>query len=216
VRIIGGGDEVGFFAFGQVATGVIAFGQMATGVIAVGQLARGVVAVGQLAVGVWAIGQGAVGVGWAAGLALGGNGKYCLSLVPRLEPLRDYPPCTTFEAVSRGWGDGWVNAQLNVEQDRTVSLYEGGLRLPVKVACRLLPRAFASLERGEGGHVLAHVRYMGHALVCDRLMSVPIPTPERPGFYAGLAFRMTVLVGMAVLVWAVALHPVLEILGHLF
>jgi hypothetical protein len=216
VRFIGGGDEIGFFAFGQVATGVIAFGQMATGVIAVGQLARGVVAVGQLAVGVWAVGQVAVGVGWAAGIAIGGNGSYCLPIVPRLEPLRDYPPCTTFEAVSMGWGDGWVNATLHVEQDHTVSLYSEKGRLPVKVACRLLPRAMASLQRGEGGHVLAHVRHMGHVLVCDRLMSVPIPTAERPGFYGGLTFRMIVLIGMAILVWAVALHPVLQILERVF
>jgi hypothetical protein len=92
MRLIGGGNEIGFFAFGQEATGVIAFGQVATGVIAVGQLARGVVA------------------------------------------------------------------------------------------------------------------------VCDRLMSVPIPTAQRPGFYTGLTFRLVVLVAMSVLVWALALHPVLEIL----
>ena len=215
MRLIGGGDEGGFFAFGQGATGVIAFGQMATGVIAVGQLARGVVAVGQLAVGVWAVGQVGVGVGWAAGFALGGNGRFCLSLVPRLEPPRDYPPCTTFEAVAQGWGDGWVEAELHVEPDATVSLY-AGQRLPAKVACRLLPRAFASLERGEGGHVLAHIRHMGHALVCDRLMSVPVPTHEHPGFYAGIAVRFAVLIALAVLVWAVSLHPVLEILERVF
>lgn len=66
------GHAKGFFAVGDIATGVVAAGGLAKGWIAFGGLAAGVVAVGGLAGGVFAFGGLAIGLIAIAGLALGG------------------------------------------------------------------------------------------------------------------------------------------------
>ena len=212
MRFIGGGNEVGFIAIGQEATGVIAIGQFATGVVAIGQVARGVFCLGQLSVGVVCVGQFAAGVGFAVP-GIGGNGFF--GLVPKLEPLRDYPGCTTFQGIHAGWGDGWVDCDIHVEHSGAIGLFVEGQRLPAKVSAQLLPRAKEVIESGAGNHVLAHIRRMGPVFVCDRLMSVPMPVERRTGFYPSLVARMAVLIALSVAVWAGALHPLLASLSKL-
>lgn len=215
VRFFGGGEEVGFISVGQHAVGVIAIGQNALGVIAIGQVARGFVAVGQLGVGVFAAGQMSVGVGYAV-MGIGGNGVVALRMVPKLEPPREYPPCTNFAAVQAGWGDGWVDAQLNVESDGTLSLGADGGRLPLKIAARLIPKAKVVLATKAGGRVLAHVRRMESCFICDRMMSVPIPSQQREGFWTWLLVRTLFLVALASVAWVVAFWPLLVELVKLF
>jgi hypothetical protein len=213
MRILSIGDEPGFFAFGQFATGVIAVGQVATGVIAIGQLARGVVAVGQASVGLVAAGQVCIGLYGAAGIGIGGRGKGLVgSLVPTIEPPYEFPPCTRFEDVRAGFGDGWIDARLTQLENGVIALTsDGGAALPLKLACQLVMKARSEVMRFGTAPVVAHVRRMGDALVCDKLMHVPTALRARPGFYIGLVFRMAMLVAIAVVVWTVALLPALRI-----
>jgi hypothetical protein len=191
MRILSIGDEPGLFAFGQFATGVIAIGQVATGVVAIGQVARGVVAVGQLGIGLFAAGQVCVGLFGAAGIGVGGRGKgLVLPLVPTIEPPYDFPPCTTFDNVKAGFGDGWIEAKLQQIDGGHIGLgAETGL-LPLKLACQLVMKARSELMRFGDAPVVAHIRRMGDVLVCDRLMHVPTAMTTRPGFWIGLALRM--------------------------
>jgi len=215
VRFFGGGDEVGFISVGQHAVGVIALGQNAVGVIAIGQVARGVVAVGQLGVGIFTAGQLSLGVGYAI-MGVGGNGKIALRLVPRLEPPREYPPCTNFAAVQAGWGDGWVDADMHEEADGTLALYADGQRLPLKIAAQLIPRAKVVMRTKAGNRVLAHVRRMETCFIADKLMSVPKPSQEREGFWTWLLVRTVFLIILACGVWVVALWPLVGELAKLF
>jgi hypothetical protein len=215
VRFFGSGDEVGFISVGQHAVGVIALGQNAVGIIAIGQVARGVVAVGQLGVGVFTAGQLSLGIGYAI-MGVGGNGKVALRLVPRLEPPREYPPCTNFAAVQAGWGDGWVDADMAFEADETLALHADGQRLPVKIAATLIPRAKVVMGTAAGSRVLAHIRRKETCFVADRLMSVPRPSQEREGFWTWLLVRTAFLILLACLVWVVALWPLLLELTKLF
>lgn len=217
MRLFSVGDEPGFFAFGQFATGVIAVGQVATGVIAIGQLARGVVAVGQLGVGVFAAGQLCVGLFGGAGIGIGGRGKgLVLSLVPTVEPAYDFPPCTTFDDVRAGFGDGWIEASLGLREGGHVGIAVDAQPLPIKLAAQLVMKARSELMRLGNAPVVAHVRRMGDVFVCDRLMHVPTAMTTRPGFYIGLVLRMAVLIAIAVVVWVVALVPALRILFAVF
>ena len=213
MRILSIGDEPGIFAFGQFATGIVAVGQVATGVIAIGQVARGVVAAGQLGVGLFAAGQVCVGLFGAAGIGIGGRGKgLVFSLVPTVEPAYEFPPCTTFEEVRAGFGDGWVNAKLTQMKDGLIGLSaDSGSVLPLKLACRLVVKARSEVARFGQAPVVAHVRRMGDVLVCDRMMHVPTRMTTRPGFWVGLVVRMAVLVAIAVAVWTAALLPALRI-----
>lgn len=214
MRIVSfGDDEPGLFAFGQFATGVIAIGQVATGVIAVGQVARGVVAAGQLGIGLFSAGQLCVGLFGAAGIGIGGRGKgLVLPLVPTIEPPYEFPPCTTFDDVRAGFGDGWIQAKLEQLQGGYVGLAtESVATLPVKLACQLVMKARSELMRFGEADVVAHLTKMGDVLVCDRLMHVPTPFSARPGFYIGLVFRMAVLIAIAVAVWTVAILPALRV-----
>jgi len=215
VRFFGGGDEVGFISVGQHAVGVIAIGQNAVGVIAIGQVARGVVAIGQLGVGIFTAGQLSLGIGYAI-MGIGGNGKLALRLVPRLEPPREYPPCTNFAAVQAGWGDGWVDADMHVEGDGTLSLHADGQRLPLKISAQIIPRAKIVMASQAGNRVLAHVRRKETCFIADRLMSMPKPSQEREGFWTWLLVRTLFLIGFASVVWAVALWPLVIELAKLF
>lgn len=217
MRILSVGDEPGLFAFGQFATGVIAVGQVATGVIAIGQLARGVVAVGQLGIGLFAAGQLCCGLFGGAGIGIGGRGKgLVLKLVPTIEPAYEFPPCTTFDDIRAGFGDGWVDATLGPREGGHVGLAAAGRPLPIKLAAQLVMKARSELMRLGDAPVVAHVRRMGDVFVCDRLMHVPTPMTTRPGFYGGLVLRMAVLIAVAVLVWVLALVPALRILVAVF
>ncbi len=211
------GDEPGFFAFGQFATGVIAVGQVATGVVAIGQVARGVVAAGQLGIGLFAAGQLCVGLYGGAGIGLGGRGKgLVLPLVPTVEPPYELPPRKTVADVEAGFGDAWVEAALTEREGGHVGLTSGGAALPLKIAAQLVTRARSELLRFGQARVLAHVRRMGEVLVCDRMMHVPTAITARPGFWIGLVLRMALLIAVAVAVWALALVPALRIIFAVF
>ncbi len=217
MRLLSVDDEPGVFAFGQFATGIIAVGQVATGVIAIGQLARGVVVVGQLGIGLFSAGQLSVGLFGAAGIGIGGRGKgLVLPLVPTIEPPYEFPPCTTFEDVKAGFGDGWIAAKLEQATGGYIGLKTDSGPLPVKLACQLLTRARSELMRFGQASVIAHIRRMGDVLVCDRLMHVPTAGRRRPQFWIGLFFRMAMLGAVAVLVWTVALLPALRVFFAVF
>lgn len=68
------GHAIGWFAFGDIATGAIAIGGIARGLIAVGGVAVGIFAVGGLAMGI-AAGVGGLATGYFAvgGIAVGGQ-----------------------------------------------------------------------------------------------------------------------------------------------
>lgn len=217
MRILSVGDEPGVFAFGQFATGIIAVGQVATGVIAIGQVARGVVAAGQLGIGLFAAGQVCVGLYGAAGIGIGGRGKGLVgSLVPTIEPAYDFPACTTLDDIRAGFGDGWIQAKLKQLEGGYVGLASETAVMPLKLAANLVVKARSELMRYGDAPVIAHVRRMGHALVCDRLMHVPTAMTTRPGFWVGLVFRVAVLIAIAVVVWTVALLPALRVWFDVF
>lgn len=203
MRLISVDPEVpGFFAVGQFAYGVIAVGQMATGVIAVGQMARGVIAIGQVAVGLVAIGQLAFGL--YAGIAMVGifGRGFPIPLVPKLPRPRELPPTADLGRVRMGYGDGWIDAELELERTGVPALTREGLPVgDVRLAARLVPLARAELRRYETPKVIAHVRRVGETLVCDRLLHVPLPLTARRGFVPLTVIRMAALLALGIGVW---------------
>ena len=210
VRLISVDPEVpGFFAVGQFAYGFIALGQMATGVIAIGQMARGVIAIGQVAVGLVAVGQLAFGL-YAGVAMLGVFGRgFPLPLIPKLPRPRQLPPTSDLGRVRMGYGDGWIDAELDLERTGIPALTREGLPVgDVKLAARLVPLARAELRRYEVPKVIAHVRRSGETLVCDRLLHVPVPLTARRGFWPLTAFRMGFLLILAIGVWLAIWPPI--------
>ena len=215
VRILSTDDQIGLIAVGQFATGFFAMGQVATGVIAIGQVARGVIAIGQASIGVITVGQITVGLAWGAGFGLAGRGRGLVgSLIPTLEPTYDYPPTTTYDHVKSGYGDGWIRATLHLAPDGAITLAdpEGNNPYSLKLKNTLVPRARAEVQQYGPSPVVAHLRNVGTLVVCDRLMHVPKPMRNRPGFWAALTLRMAVLAGLAILVWVLAVRPALQII----
>lgn len=210
MRLISVEPEVpGFIAVGQFAYGVIALGQMATGVIAIGQMARGVIAIGQVAVGLVAIGQ--LGFGLFAGVAmLGVFGRgFPIPLVPKLPRPRELPPTTDLGRVRMGYGDGWIDADLELAGDGVPALTRDGLPVgDVKLAARLVPLARAELRRYELPKVIAHIRRTGETLICDRLLHVPVPLTARRGFWALTTVRMGALLLLGIGVWLAVWPPI--------
>ncbi len=202
-------EEPGFFAVGQFAYGVIALGQMATGVIAVGQMARGVIAIGQVAVGLIAVGQLAFGLFAGVGmLGLFGRG-FPIPLVPKLPRPRELPPTGDLGRVRMGYGDGWIDADLELTREGLPALTREGLPVgDVKLAASLVPLARAELRRYEIPKVIAHVRRAGDTLVCDRLLHVPVPLTARRGFWTLTTIRMIALLALAIGVWLAIWPPI--------
>ncbi|MCA9682233.1 MAG: hypothetical protein KC457_08560 [Myxococcales bacterium] len=210
-------DEPGVFAVGQVAYGIVALGQMATGVIAIGQVARGVIAIGQGAIGLIAVGQGAIGL--YAGLAmLGIFGRgFPLPVVPKLPRPRQLPGTTDLSQVRMGYGDGWIEAELAPGPDQVPLLYpvHGGVGgeapiADIRLAAKLRPKANAELAQTPKPRVVAHIKRVGDGLVCDRLLHVPIPLTETEGYQTKLAFRMAVLVALALVFWQIVWLPIAQ------
>ena len=208
----------GFFAIAQEARGVIALGQMAVGVVAIGQMAIGCFAVGQLGFGLIGAGQLGIGVYAAGGLGIGGRGKGAiLKLVPTVDPPRDLPPTTTYQAVQAGWGDGWVAATLNRNAQGHATLFADGYDLGLKISTSVLAQAYREIDKSPGSAVLAHVRCMGdNTYVCDRLMHVPIPLTAQPNFWTLMIIRMVVLSIVAVAWWLLVVPELTDIFSKVF
>jgi hypothetical protein len=204
-----GQHAVGVIAIGQEAHGVIAIGQMATGDFALGQIAFGVVAVGQVGVGIWSAGMVGAGVAWFFGLGVGGRGP--VPLIPSLQPPRVYPTVSRFPALRAGPAAGWLRGALRLRADGVPALEAEGLDRPVKISVALRRRAAAAIDAREV-QVVAYLRPVGADWICDRLMSVPSPTTQAPGFYPRTALRLSALVWVATMVWVVALFPLVELL----
>ncbi len=207
----------GFFAIAQEANGVIALGQVAVGVIAVGQLAIGGVAIGQLGFGLVGAGQLGIGVYAAGGLGIGGRGVGgILKLVPTVDHPRDLPPCTTIDAIIAGWGDGWIEAQLDRNAQGHAALIVGGQALDLKISTSVLANAYAEIAASPGSRVLAHVRRFDRVLVCDRLMHVPVPLTAQPGFWSLLIVRMVALTVIASAWWLLVFTELAKIVAAVF
>lgn len=207
----------GFFALAQEAHGVIALGQIAIGVVAVGQLAIGGIAVGQLGFGLAGAGQLGIGVYAAGGLGIGGRGwGGILKLVPTVDHPRDLPPCTTIEAITAGWGDGWIEAELNRNAQGHAALIVGGHALDLKISTSVLANAYAEIASAPGSRVLAHVRRFDRALVCDQLMHVPVGLTAQPGFWTLLMVRMVALTVIASAWWLLVFTELARIFAAVF
>ena len=202
-------SEPAIIGVGQHAYGFIAIGQMATGVIAIGQGARGIIAIGQVAIGLFAVGQLAFGL--FAGVAmLGVFGRgFPIPLVPKLPRPRELPPTGVLERIRMGYGDGWIDAELELAPAGVPRLTRSGAALTdIKLTAKLVPLAHAELRRYVAPKVIAHVRRVGHTLVCDRLLHVPVPLRETRNFETWMIVRMTALVVLACVVWWVVWPPI--------
>lgn len=187
-----GQEAVGVIAVGQMATGFFAFGQIATGVIAIGQVARGGIAIGQVAFGLVGWGQGGAGIFHAVGmLGVGGRGfGPVLRLVPSIGRPRELPPVTSVADVAAGT-DGWVDVQVSPD----LGLWQGGVRLPVKLDRRLQRRA-AEIAGAPPQRVLAYTRRIGPVLVCERLAYEPLRPYQKRGFWLLATLQLVGLLGL--------------------
>lgn len=177
--------------------GIFAVGQVAFGVFALGQAAAGVVAVGQGAVGLVALGQGAIGLYWSAGMLNLGARGFPIAIVPRYPVPREMPTTTDLSQVSAGYGDGWVEAELDRANSGAPTLFLGSMPAGVRLQASLVHAAEYELSKHERPRVVAHVRRVGDHLVCDRLFHVHVSPLQQPGFWRKVAIRTGVLTAIA-------------------
>ena len=190
--------------------GFLAFGQVATGVIAVGQIARGVIAVGQGAIGVVAIGQGAIGILYATGMvAIGGRKGWGIGfpLIPSIGAARVLPDTTRLEAIA-GSGPGWIHASLGTDS-LGLGLFEGRQRLPVKLDRHLLSAAKTLVAEGTT-KVTAYTRHEDGRFIADRLVFVPRRPYKRRRFMLLAAVQTALFLGMGCAFWPVVGNDLLS------
>ncbi len=200
MKIFSTDGEFAFLSVGQFALGIIAIGQVARGLVAIGQVAVGVLALGQVAVSIVGAGMVGIGVGWFAGLGLGGRGK-CLRLIPRRDPPRVVPPLVRPDELA-GAGTGCVRASV-VPGVRAPRLAVAGQALKVRLTPRLVGALDRARSRGHAGEVYAFVRSTDGGLVCDRVAEVP--GQRRAIGVVTNAVRLTLLAGIAIAWWGIAL-----------
>ena len=176
-------------------------GGHATGFIAIGQLARGVIAVGQLGVGLIGWGQGGVGIMHAVGmLGVGGRGLgIVLPLVPSLGRARVPPQTTSLQLVHATGQAGWLSTWIAADS-WGLGLYEGTVRLPIKLDRRVLRKASELSQQGPFP-VFASVQRVGQTLVCDRIVYEPVRPYKKRSWWILGAVQLCGLLVLGAIYW---------------
>ena len=205
VKLFSADGEPAVVGVGEAPLAIFAIGQFARGFIAVGQVAVGVVVVGQLGVAVWGVGQLGFGVGWFTGMmAISGRG-WPIRLIPGLDPPRNAPAASAFEAIAQGdpQAEGYVRASVTSSM-RGARLEVDGRQLPVKLTPKVAGALAAASQRGSPRQLLAHLKHAAGHVVCDGLVEIP---GQRATYGMGFQVaRIALLVLLAGAFWWILLR----------